>query len=113
MNINTEQMQELIANQMPSILEGMKKELRETLTTQAVRCATDLVSKATAEWMNENLVPEIHRQLVESKDGLLVVAEEFGKELTIQLTEALSGSLKKRLESSWERKKIFSALFGD
>ena len=49
--------------------------------------------------------------LAAEKDGLIAIAPEIAAGIAAELNKALLATIKAKLEMSWERKKIFEALF--
>lgn len=107
-----EQINELLEAAKPSIIEGLKKEIQQTVTYQMQEAAAKAVREHTTQWINENVIPEITAQLVESKDGLISLGAKLAPMLLDSMTESFAGAIKKKMESSWERKKIFESLLG-
>jgi hypothetical protein len=112
MLLTQEQIQEAVSGAIPDILTGLRNEIAESAIFQARQTAYSAVQKAVTDWVNENLVPEILQTLAASKEGLIASAPQLANCITSSLVEAFSESVKKKLESSWERKKIFEAFFG-
>lgn len=102
---------ELVAMALPSVLEGLKAEIRQTIDWQVKEQAGKLVASHVTEWMKENILPELTKQLVESKDGLMALSAELAPKMVEMLAESLLSELKEKLEKSWERNKIFESMF--
>ena len=103
--------EELIQLALPSVLEGLKKELTQTIDWQIKQDATKVVSDHITNWIKENVLPEVSKQLVESKEGLIALGATIGPGVVEAVSAAYLESLKKKLENSWERTKIFESLF--
>lgn len=108
--LTQEQINEAVSGAMPDILAGLRKEIAETAIYQAKQTANAAVSKAVSDWVVENLVPEILKTLTDNKDGLLAMAPTLAHNMTTAMSVAFLDSITKKLETSWERKKIFEAL---
>jgi hypothetical protein len=108
--LTQDQISEAVAEVLPSVLRGFKSELQESILRQARDQAVAQVNKAVTEWVTSELVPEIKLALVESKDGLIAAAPKLAESLTEAMVSAFSETVKNKLETSWERKKIFEAL---
>lgn len=102
---------ELVELALPSVLEGIRKELVQTIDWQVKEDAAKIVSAHVTAYIQENVLPEITRQLVESKDGLIALGGALGPAVIAAMTDALMEELKKNLQGSWDRKKIFDAMF--
>lgn len=96
---------------LPSIVEGLKKEITQTVSWEVKNSVTKQVVDTVTSWVQAEIVPEIHRILTEEKEGLISLAPTIGKEVVTQLSTALQEQLTKKLEQSWDRQKIFEALF--
>lgn len=111
MKFTEEQISKMLEEATPSIVEGFKKELTDSISWDVRNTAAELVKRKTTEWVEENIFPEIEKQLIESKDGLISLAGSFGPEIVEMVTASLILQLKERLEKSWERSKILKAMF--
>jgi len=110
--LTQEQINEAVADAMPNVLAGLKREISENAIYTAKQAAWSAVQAAVTKWINENLVPEILTALAESKDGLVASAPLLAQSVNDAMVEAFQDTVKKKLESSWERKKLFEALLG-
>jgi len=109
--LNVEQTKEIIDRHLPSILDGLKDELRQTIAWDVKQAATAQVSKFVVEWVQEHVIPEVAKQLVESKDGLISLGGKLGQETVDAVTAAMTAQLTETLKNSWSRKGVFEALF--
>jgi len=110
--ITQEQVSKMMEEAMPSIIEGFKKELTQHASWQIKEDATALMRKEVTDWVKANIIPEIHKTLVENKEGLIKMAPIMAQEMSNQLGEAFKESIKESLKNSWGRKKIFEAMLG-
>ncbi|WP_257757864.1 hypothetical protein [Burkholderia glumae] len=110
--LTQEQINEAVTSAMPDILAGLRREIAENALYQAKQSAQAAVSKAVSDWITENIVPEVLKALAEGKDGLVGMAPMFAQSMVTEMTSAFTDSIKKNLENSWDRKKIFEALLG-
>lgn len=108
--LTTEQVNEAIADCLPNVLAGLRNEIQERALSEAKRVAIAEVNAVVVEWVKKNVVPEVHKTLTESKDGLVAMADDMAAGITQALADALTDQLKQKLKNSWERKKIFEAL---
>lgn len=108
--LTQEQINESVQDAMPDILAGLRKEIGETAIYHAKLTAQDAVQKAVSGWIVDNLVPEILRTLVESKDSLVALAPMFAQSMAAEMQKSFAETISKKLETSWDRKKIFEAL---
>ena len=100
-----------ISDAVPDVIAGLRKEILETALYHARNSVQAEVTKAVSEWVAAELVPEIRATLAAEKDGLIAIAPEIAAGITAELNKALLANIKEKLEKSWERKKIFEALF--
>ena len=109
--ISEEMLQEALKSTLPSVLEGLKQSFKERAIRDAENKMSQVISETVATFMKEEIVPEIQRSLIESKEGLIATVPLFAGEITTLLAEAMTKELKKKLETSWDRQKIFEAMF--
>lgn len=109
--LTQEQIEEAVKGMVPDIMKGLKKELTYHAEQHAYRIIKELTQEVVTQWMNEEVIPAMKKELVESKDGIISVAPRFAKVMTDTLVEGMVEDLKKNLEQSWTRNKIFEALF--
>lgn len=110
--LTQDQINQAVSEAMPDILAGLKREISENAIATAKQAALIAVQAAVTKWINENLVPDIIATLVESKDGLIASAPLLAQSVNAAMIEAFTDTVKKKLETSWERKKLFEALLG-
>lgn len=110
--INQQQINDMVKDTMPEIINALRNEIRETTLNEVRRSLQNEVQSVVKEWVVQNLVPEIHNVLIEGKEGLISVAPVLAEQVSLTLAETLKETIAKKMESSWERKKIFEALLG-
>lgn len=103
--------EELVALALPSVVEGLKKDLSGRIEWQVKEDAAKLVSAHVQEFVKAEILPAISLQLIESKDGLIALGGTLGPAIVEALTASLLGELQKKLTASWDRAKIFEAMF--
>lgn len=104
--------EQLVQQSLPSMLEGLKDEIKTALIRKIEWDTTNQISKTVSEWVTENVIPEIVKELNESKEGLISVGVNLAPVMVEALTTSMLESFKKKLETSYERKKIYEACFG-
>ena len=109
--LTQDQINQAISDAVPDVLAGLRKEISETALHHARNSVQAAVTKAVGEWVEAELVPAIRDTLAAEKDGLIAIAPEIAAGITTELNKALLATIKEKLEKSWERKKIFEALF--
>lgn len=108
--LTQEQINEAVQGAMPDIMAGLRKEIAESAVFHAKQAAFDAVQKAVNGWITENLVPEILTVLCDNKAGLISAAPKLAEGMVDAMNKAFIDSITKKLESSWERKRVFEAL---
>lgn len=103
--------EELVALALPSVIDGLKKDLSSRIEWQVKEDAAKLVSAHVQEYVKQEILPAITLQLIESKDGLIALGGTLGPAIVTALTEAMLAELQKKLTASWDRAKIFEAMF--
>ncbi len=109
--MNDEQLQDILTEVKPAIIESLKDQLKESVTRQIQYQLSDQVNKFIADWLGENVMPEIADQLVSHKEGLVKMALPLSQELTSSVVAALASTIAENLTVSYKRSKIFDALF--
>lgn len=112
MKLSDEQIKDILEELKPSIVDGLKIDLQNSINTQIDYDAREIIGQLAKNWIKEHIVPEIEKALIESKDGLVSVGINAVDELTTALARSLTDMVKQKLENNWERKKIFEALIG-
>jgi hypothetical protein len=102
----------LVEQALPSIIEGLKAELKQSLTYEVRSQATQVVAAHVTAWVTENVLPELTAALVESKDGLVALGPVLAEGMVAEMAKSMSAALAAKLTNSWDRKKIFEACFG-
>ncbi|HUV62932.1 MAG TPA: hypothetical protein VMW24_03485, partial [Sedimentisphaerales bacterium] len=106
-----EQFDKMLEDAMPGIVESFKRELKEKVDYQVQQRAFEVVQGYVVEWVQENVLPEIGKHLAESKDGIVKTGCDLAVASCEELSRLMVGDLKKNLEHSWNRTKIFEAMF--
>jgi len=109
--ITEQQINELLEAAKPSIIEGFKTEIKHSITWEVKNKAAQLVADATEVWIKENVIPEIVKELSESKSGLIAIGAKLGPAMVEVLTQNLIAAVSEKMGKSWERNKIFEAMF--
>jgi hypothetical protein len=109
--LTNEQIEKAVADAIPNVLVGLRREIEETALYQAKQTALTCINKAVQDWCTENLIPGVKEALVESKDGLIALGPLLAEKTTEALVASITADLSEKLSKSWERKKIMEALF--
>lgn len=109
--ITVEQINEMLEAAKPSIIEGFKKEIKDGISWEVKNAAMQIVSTETQKWIKENIIPEIVKELIESKQGLISIGVKLAPKLVDALVVEMTKAFTSKLENSWERNKIFESIF--
>ena len=109
--IASEKVQELLEAATPSIIEGLKEEVKRSIIWQVKDDAAKLVSEQVQTWVKENILPEVVKQLVESKEGLMQISAQLAPKLAETMVTSLAESFKENMESSYKRRDMFTKMF--
>ncbi len=109
--LTQEQINELLEQAKPSIIEGLKKDVADCISWSTKQEAGKIISQTVSDWVKENIVPEITKSLIEGKDGLVSSGISLAPMMVEALTAGMLADFKKKMESEWERRKVFDALF--
>ena len=109
--ITIEQIDAMLEAARPSIIEGFKKEIQDSITWEVKKKASEIVGAETEKWLRAEIVPEIVKELVESKQGLIAVGAKLAPAIVEELVKGMADTFKKKMEQSWDRTKIFEAIF--
>jgi len=104
------QINEMLEAAKPSIINGFKEEISKNITWEIREKAAAVIQKEVEAWVKENVIPEVLKGLTERKEGFIGLGVEFGQQAVQLISQSMTDTLKKKLESSWERKKIFTAM---
>lgn len=110
MKLDEQTINEIVSNLKPSIMEGVKNELQSSISHQVKQTILNQIGEYCKTWVQENIIPEIEKELIESKDGLIKIGTSVSEEITEEIAISMAATIKKKLENSWDRKKIFEAL---
>lgn len=106
-----EDIKELLEAAKPSVIESLKKELSDGITYEAKAELGNQIRAHVKKWTQENIIPEITKSLIESKDGMISLGVKIGDAISEELVKGATASIKENMEQSYSRKQIFSALF--
>lgn len=110
MELSQEQIEKIINSALPEIKKSMVNDVKNAISWDVKEEAAKAVSDHVMEYVTKEIIPEITNQLVESKEGLISLGTKVAPMLVETIAIELCNTLKKKLEQSWERKKIFESL---
>lgn len=85
-----------------AMLDGIKKQFEWELPSA--------VKQEVAKFVEEEIVPSIRAELMESKDEMVAAATEIIRGVPIELGKAMQEQVAKNLSNSWNIKKVVDAL---
>jgi len=112
MKLEKQDLDKILEDIKPSIINGFKNELKTSIDYETKERVKKEIGDFISKWIKEEVIPEIEKELIESKEGLIKVAPKMAEELTAQITTRFAEDCKKNLENSWTRKKLFETLLG-
>jgi len=110
----------LSEEQTQEILKGAMDEIRKAVVEEATRNAVWAVERAVSSKVNEivndfiqkEVAPEIVTSLQANKSQIIAAAIISADSMAVMLATSFSDTLAKKLGTSYERDKIFKAMFG-
>lgn len=102
---------ELLEAAKPKVIESLKEEIAKTITYDVTAAARKAISDHVAEWVAENVIPEVTRQLFESKDGMISVGVKLADNLSDELVKSMTTTVAENLKQSWTRREVLQKLF--
>lgn len=111
MELSTEQISKLLEEAKPSIIAGLRDSVIQTAKWDMQATVSKLINDEITTFMKDEIIPEIHKQLVESKEGLITVAISTASTIAEELAQSMANELKTKLQQSYTRTKIFEAMF--
>lgn len=109
--LSKEDIDRAAAEALPQIMARFKTELEEAAISQAKGVIRSEVGKFVREWVASEVIPELHKALVESKEGIISCAPAFAGQLSDALVKAMADAAKENLQSSYRRKELLQKLF--
>lgn len=110
MKLTAEQVQEILEAAKPDIIKGLRDEIVAQAKWDLNAEAGKLVRAEVEKFVSAEVVPEVRKQLLEAKDGLIGVAVPLAEQIVATLAASLGEQAKKNLETSYKRAEIVKAL---
>ena len=111
MKLDQKTLNEILEQVKPSLIDGLKQELQSGITYEVKQAVAEQVRDHITKWIQVEVLPEITKNLIESKEGFIALGPRIGEEALESLALSFTKSLKDNLNNSWSRKEIFKALF--
>ena len=109
--ISEEDVKKMLDAAKPAIIESFKKEITESATYDIRNKVREEITTAVVAWVKGNEIPEIALRLAEEREGLISLGTAIAEPVCDALSKELVALLKKKLENSYDRGRIFEALF--
>jgi len=97
---------------IPQIVENLKKDIQSHVTWEIKEQISKNVIGAVNEWFEKEVLPEIKILLTTEKAGVLGSVPELANGINKLLADSLIETAKKKLESEYNKREVFKALFG-
>ena len=111
MELSKEQIESILNDAKPSIITGLKDEVVRQAQWQMNPVVAGMIENEVKAFMVAEIIPVVKQRLTEEKDGIISTAIMSANSIALELSIAMTAVLKKKLESSYERTKIFDTLF--
>ncbi len=111
MELTPEQINVLLEEAKPSIVNGLKEEAIKQIKWEFNSQVSRLMEAEVTKFVSTEIIPVLQQQLIESKEGLINIVLASSNAIVTDLSKALMNSLKEKLEHSYSRQKIFEAMF--
>ena len=108
--LSEDQVQALIEKSMPDIKKSVVEHVASRMSWTINDVMAQQVKEYVTEWVKENVLPDIATHLITNKDMLVGVAVESAPKIAVMISEAMAENIKKTLENSYGRGKLFDAL---
>jgi hypothetical protein len=100
-----------IKSAMPALMARVREEAMRDAERTAIYAAQQVITAEAKNWAAEVLAPELRAGLEAMKPEMLIECEKLARGIADALTASMIEAATKNLGSSWNRKKVFEALF--
>lgn len=111
MNLTQEDMQEIVKDATANLKAQLTSDLTRRLDAEVTHAAANTIREYVQEWVKENVLPDVEAILIEGKTSLVNTASASANAMCDELSKSMTETLKVKLSKSWDRSKIFEALF--
>lgn len=101
----------LLEEARPQVLESLKRELSQQISYDARNALSGEINKLVKQWVEDEIIPEVSKMLIESKDSILSSCVVSAEQIAKLLAESMLVKVKENVESSYKRNNIMEALF--
>ncbi len=109
--LSQDEINKLLDAAKPRVIESLQEEISKTISYNVLAQARETISKHVADWVVANVVPDITKQLIESRDGLISVGAKVAEQLADELVKGMTEQISENLKHSWTRREILEKLF--
>ncbi len=111
MNLTEEDMKAIVSEATANLKAQLTANLTTKLDSDVTWAASQAVREHVQEWVKTNVLPDVTAILIAGKASLVNTAANAAEMMCDDLAKSMADTLKERLGKSWERKKIFDAMF--
>jgi len=98
--MNKEDIDKLLDEIKPDIKESLQKEMLSSLTYDVKQQAISQIASGVKQFVNDEIMPEIMKQLVESKEGLISVGVKAGPLVVDEISKAMCLTVSEKISIS-------------
>ena len=109
--MNTDFYTEILEENKEAVKQRVKDAILESVTCRFEWEVPEALNKLVADFMKKEIIPELRKELYESKDEFVDLATEIIRGVPAELGKAMQAKLAETLTDSWKLKKVTSALF--
>jgi hypothetical protein len=110
MKLTPEQIESMLEAAKPSVIESLQKELTNSISWQVKEGAQTQIAAYVKKWVDENVLPEVEKTLIENKESLIGVGVKMAEVMTDELAKSFTEAVKETLSTSYRRSEVFKAL---
>ena len=109
--MNAEEINKMLEEIKPDIQASLKKELLQSITWEAKQEATRQIQKCISDFIAEEILPEVKKDLIESKESLVSIGIKAAPMIVDEIAKAMCKSVADKLGQSYSRDSLFASLF--
>ncbi len=111
--LTEEQTKEIIDGALEQIKSGVIEEATNHAKWITRDAIADEVRNIVTDFVKKKVAPEILVSLEKQKSAIIDAAIMSAQTMAEMLAQSLTDTLAEKLKNSWDRKKIFDAMFGN
>ena len=109
--ISEKEVNKMVEDSLEEIKQAVIADAKSSATWACKDAITSQVSETVSKFIEENVIPELLVSLEKKKSTIIKAALISAEEMAKALAEAMTNQLIENLGTSWDRKKIFQAMF--